>query len=268
MSDRPTRRGFMKHPTLIENLGKIRKNDRGHDYGKFQCPFCPNPFVARISKVVNEHTTSCGCRKRKNFKMKLERQIKAKTTKEQRIKMYGEYRDNGADKAYLCKKFGIRASEYSVALQIAEEEFYQPLEVPGHAPSKVMLPGSACVSKAVAPVIHEAPVRSRMAIEQPTASIRSSVCSTNQKAANVTTEGARSTNAYPADTLLRNVPFAQTEEGFNATGEYFSEFRQMPPENFDLKAYWEKKRADERAAYHARWKVRIQSSPANVNQEL
>ena len=40
------------------------------------------------------------------------------------------------------------------------------------------------------------------------------------------------------DNLLVKKPFWDTEEGFNATQAYFNQHRQMPPETFDLEAWW------------------------------
>ena len=120
----------MKHPELIENLGKIHpKKNRGHDYGRFQCPFCPTKFTAQISKVVNEHTTSCGCRKKKNFVEHAERRVKAKVTTPALGRLFGE-RCQGTGKAYLIKKYGLRPSEYPTALRLAQEAYLQPVPPP------------------------------------------------------------------------------------------------------------------------------------------
>lgn len=109
----------MKHPELIENLGRIKpKKDRSHDYGKFQCPFCPKTFISRVSDVINEHTVSCGCRKKKNFVEHCERKVRAKLTSQALAALFRE-RAGGANLRELCKKYGIPTRLFSTAIRLA-----------------------------------------------------------------------------------------------------------------------------------------------------
>jgi hypothetical protein len=83
----------MKHPELINELPTRTKGR--HKLGLFQCPFCPNTFISRIDQIYSEHTTSCGCRKKTNFKEKIRRQITGRMDRPTRMKFLGEYRQGG-----------------------------------------------------------------------------------------------------------------------------------------------------------------------------
>src|SRR5208282_4291309 len=137
----------MKHPDLIKKLGKLKSR---HSLGLFQCPFCPETFIARIDQVVNEHSTSCGCRKKKNFVAALERRVRAKVTSQALARLWGE-RCYGANKAYLSKKYGIRASEYPTALRLAQEAYLTP---PQQVSQRMVAPRAA-VPRLVEPSPHE-----------------------------------------------------------------------------------------------------------------
>lgn|SRR5208282_5846640 len=154
----------MKHPDLIKKLGKLKSR---HSLGLFQCPFCPETFIARIDQVVNEHSTSCGCRKKKNFVAALERRVRAKVTSQALARLWGE-RCYGANKAYLSKKYGIRASEYPTALRLAQEAYLTPpqrtgvdssipvvVEKPAQQVSQRMVAPRAAVPRLVEPSPHE-----------------------------------------------------------------------------------------------------------------
>jgi hypothetical protein len=111
----------MKHPEMIENLGRLHpKKDRGHDYGRFQCPFCPKTFTARISSVLLEHTLSCGCRQKRNFKDYLERRVKELMTSQALAALLSE-RDGGANMRELCSKYGLATKLFPTAIRLAKE---------------------------------------------------------------------------------------------------------------------------------------------------
>lgn len=114
----------MKHPELLEELGRLRQKDHPHDrheYGLYRCPFCGKEFTAQRTRVLTERTTSCGCRKADNFKHKIRREIIEKLTREQRAAFLADWR-RGAKQSWLCKKYGITKRHYGLLLQIAQAE--------------------------------------------------------------------------------------------------------------------------------------------------
>lgn len=53
--------GDLLGPLQVKFLKRTHRNERGEDYGDFECPFDGNIFNTRISYVASGHTQSCGC---------------------------------------------------------------------------------------------------------------------------------------------------------------------------------------------------------------
>lgn len=202
----------MKHPELIENLGRIHKKVRGHDYGKFKCPFCPKTFIARISQVLNEHTTSCGCRKRKNFVEHTLRSIKSKTTAGQRCEFLADHRNGRTTRAQTCSKYKLRPREYSQFLLLAEQEYLNRPE-------------------STAP-------RASQGLKGPMAQ------APQQTIINVGAGGQVIMKQHPADKLLVERPFNETEEGFWAQQAFYNEFKRLPESNEELVKWNQQRRSN------------------------
>lgn len=210
----------MKRPKLIKKTGK---NKHGHSLGTFQCPFCPNSFVARITQVDNDHTTSCGCRKKNNFVLALERKVTGRFNSSTLVRLFVERRE-GASRKYLLKKYGIGIREFSTAKRLGEvalNKLFTSTQALGVRVAREVLPQQQM--NKIEPASHSA---SRLPLE----------VATQQTVINVETGGTVNINQRNRE-LERNVPYEQTEAGYQALTCYWQEHQQSPPDGFDLKAW-------------------------------
>jgi hypothetical protein len=210
----------VNRPALIERLGRTRKGSR-HEFGLYQCPLCSKKFEARISDVANDHTISCGCRKKKNFVAHLERRVLGKVTSQALARLWGD-RCRGESKAYIMKKYGIRPSEYPTALRLAETHR-----------SAVASSMQALDSKPIAKPCEGIYTAS------PAAQKQSLADAPPQTIINMEAGGLIK---YNPELEKKPVPYEQTELGYAALGNYWQEYKQEPPEGFDLQAWAQLKR--------------------------
>ena len=108
----------------VKLLSKDHKDKRGVWYWKCEC-FCGNTFVALPAKILNGHTTSCGCAKHSSR----ERLISSLLNK-YNIEYKTEYRFSSCkDITYLPYDFFL--PDYNTVIEYQGEQHYRPISVFG-----------------------------------------------------------------------------------------------------------------------------------------
>jgi hypothetical protein len=226
----------LKDPIYVEPVSRDPKSR--HSRALYQCGYCGNKFIARFCEVLAGKVRSCGCLRRSRRSDHTNRVLDSWGANRtswvgDRFLSHARLQPRARTEAdsKLMKSLGIKDKDILFkAAQAVKQQSVLPTHTAVESTQKCIQAQHSRHSSGDVPSAPSAP-----ASKQPL------VGPSHRTIINVGRGGV--VNVNRTEKLIREVPFQETEEAFYATQEYFNEFCQMPPEDFDLKSWIQQKQA-------------------------
>ena len=225
-----------KDPIYIEGVSRDPKSR--HSRALYQCGYCGNKFIARFCEVLPGKVRSCGCLRRSRRSDHTNRVLDSWGANKtswvgDRFLSHARLQPRARAEAdsKLMKSLGIKDKDILFkAAQAVKQQSVLPTHTAVGSTQKCIQAQHSRYSSGDVPSATFAPVSKQPLVEPSHQTI-------------ITVGAGGILNMNRTEKLIREVPFEQTEEAFYATQEYFNEFRQMPPEDLNLKIWMQQKQA-------------------------